>query len=139
MSLNVYLSFNGNCEEAVDFYSKVFETPKSNIMRYGDAPASEGYIPKEEEKNLVCHTWLDIMGTMVMFADMPSSEPAKFGNNITITVCTNDKEKIKALFDKMKEGGKVQMELQKTFWSEYYGMVTDKFGIPWQFSHEDKK
>ncbi|MCL2311345.1 MAG: VOC family protein [Firmicutes bacterium] len=137
MSFSVFLSFSGNCKEAVNFYSEVFETPKSEFRLFKDCP-SEIYSPKKEEIDLICYTHLDIMGTLVMFSDVPKSVYFNIGNNITLTFDINSREKIKSLFDRLKIGGKIKMELQKTFWSDYYGMVTDKFGIPWQFSYSCK-
>lgn len=96
-AVDVYINFNGNCREAVEFYAQVFKTEKPQIMSFGDTPPDPSF---------------------------PLPE---------------DMDKIKALFNKLKEGGKVGMELQETFWSKCYGSLTDKFGIGWQFSHEGEQ
>ena len=59
------------------------------------------------------------------------------GNNISLAIVSKDLEEVKSLFHKLKEGGKIGMELQETFWSKCYGSVTDKFGIEWQFNYDN--
>lgn len=137
MALQAYLIFNGNCREAVEFYADAFETKKEQIMTYGEMPPDPEFIIPEEVKNLVMHTMLNISGHTVMFSDSMPGMPFVAGNNISLTIVSKDMDEIKALFGKLKEGGSVDMDLQETFWSQCYGSLTDKFGIPWQFSHDD--
>lgn len=136
MAVNVYMIFNGNCREVVEFYADVFETEKPQIMTFGDSPPNPEFPLPEEAKNLVMHTNLNISGSLVMFSDTLPGTPYSAGNNITLAVVTDDIEKIKAYFNKLKEGGTIEMELQETFWSKCYGKLTDKFGIEWQLSHD---
>jgi PhnB protein len=136
MAVDVFLNFNGNCREAVEFYAKVFGTEKPQIMSFGDAPPNPEFTLPEEAKNLVMYTSLNIKGSNVMFSDTFPGRPLVAGNNINLTISSKNLEEIKSLFNKMKEGGTVGMDLQETFWSKCYGMVTDKFGIPWQFSYD---
>ena len=139
MSVNPYIEFNGNCREAVAFYTQVFGvTEKVQMMTWGEMPSDPKYPLPEEDKNLVMHTELILCGSRVMLADRPASMPILIGNNISLTVVSKDIEEIKMLFNKMKVGGTVAMELQETFWSKIYGFVTDKFGIPWQFTHDSE-
>ena len=136
MAIEVYLVFNGNCREAVEFYSEVFETPIQPILTYG-----EGNIPgdfTDEEKNLVMHSFLNISGSRIMFSDSYPGEPVNIGQNVSITILSNDMDEIKAQFNRLKEGGTVEMDLQETFWSKCYGSLIDKFGVSWQFSHVDE-
>ena len=136
MAVDVFLNFNGNCREAVEFYVKVFGTEKPQILSFGDAPSDTKFPMPEEAKNLVMYTSIKINGSNVMFSDTSPGMPFIAGNNISLTISSKDVEEIKSLFNKMKEGGVVVMDLQETFWSKCYGMVTDKFGIPWQFSYD---
>ena len=136
MAVDVFINFNGNCREAVEFYAKVFGTEKQKIMTFGDTPPNPEFPLPEEAKNLVMYTFLNINGSNVMFSDVPPGMPFVAGNNISLTIGSKNMDEIKALFNKMKEGGNVEMELQETFWSKCYGSLTDKFGIPWQFSHD---
>ncbi|MEL7649496.1 MAG: VOC family protein [Sedimentibacter sp.] len=135
MSVSVYLIFDGNCREAVDFYADVFNAEKKEVMFFKDAPQRPGEELPEDAKNRVMHTYLEISGMKFMFSDTFPGTPFSTGNNVSIAVVENDMDKIRSYFNKMKEGGTVDMDLQETFWSKLYGSVTDKFGIPWQFSH----
>jgi len=137
VSIDVYLNFNdGNCREAVEFYSQVFETEKPQIMTFGDMPPSPEFTLPEEAKNLVLHTRLNINGSTVMFSDCPPHLDLIVGNNISLVIVSKNMDEIKSLFNKLKEGGTVGMDLQETFWSKCYGFVTDKFGIGWQINYD---
>ena len=134
MALSVYLNFDGNCREVVEFYADVFNTQMQDVMTFGQMPPEEGLTIPEEAKNLVLHTHLNINGTLVMFSDcLPGmGAPLKMGNNVSLTVVSEDIAEIQRLYDRLKEGGSVEMELQETFWSKAYASITDRFGIPWQ-------
>ncbi|WP_026475958.1 VOC family protein [Alkaliphilus transvaalensis] len=139
MPLQMYLNFNGNCREAVEFYANVFNVEKQEIMLYKDVHSSEDFPLTEETKNLVMHTFLNIKGSIVMFSDVPPGMPFTVGNNISLVVNCNDIDEIRSAFEKLSVGGSVPMELQETFWSKLYGYVVDKFGVGWQFNLEEKK
>ncbi|NPV91942.1 MAG: VOC family protein [Firmicutes bacterium] len=134
MPIEVYVFFNGNCREAVEFYAEVFGTEKPKIMTYGEMPNPDPGL-SEEAGSRVLHTLMNISGSSVMFSDFPPGMPYTAGNNFSLVIVSPDVEEIKTLFNRLKEGGSVSMELQETFWSKCYGMLTDRFGIGWQFSH----
>lgn len=134
MAVEVYLNFNGNCREAVEFYAEAFGTEKPRIMTFGEAPSDPSYTLPEEAKPLVMHSRLTISGSNVMFSDVFPGMPFVKGNNVNLTVVTRSKDEVQTWFNKLSEGGKVNMPLQETFWSKCYGNLTDKFGIEWQFS-----
>ncbi|AGK98353.1 VOC family protein [Clostridium pasteurianum] len=135
MAVDVFINFNGNCREAVEFYAEVFQTEKPQIMFFGDTPPDPEFPIADEAKNLVMYTSLNINGSNVMFSDTFPGMTFTIGNNISLTISSKNIDEIKSLFNKLKEGGTVGMELQETFWSKCYGNVTDKFGIGWQFSY----
>lgn len=137
MSVYAYINFDGNCSEAVEFYRQVFGTAAPEIMTYGDAPPNPEFPIPDEHKHLVMHTGLDIFGTTVMFSDLLPGEPFVKGNNISLVILMKNIDDIKPLFDNLKEGGSVEMELQETFFSKCYGSLKDKFGIIWQIMHDD--
>ena len=139
MPLSVYVNFNGNCREAINFYTDVFELEKPKIMTFGETPPDPNFPLSEEAKKLIMHTFLIINGTEVMFSDVPPGMPFIAGNNISLVVVSKDMDEIKTLFSKLKAGGNVIMDLQETFWSKCYGFLTDKFGIGWQLSYWDGK
>lgn len=136
MALGIYLIFNGNCREAVEFYSEVFGTVSDEIMTFGDHPSSD-YPLSEEEKKLIMHTSMRISGDLIMFSDAFPGSPVTVGENVSIMVTSKDMEELKAQFHKIKEGGRVEMDLQETFWSKCYGAAIDQFGVSWQFNHEE--
>jgi PhnB protein len=137
MSVDVYLNFNGNCREAVEFYAEVFKTEKPQIMTFGEAPPNPNYELPEEAKDLVMHTRLNIDGSNVMFSDTFPGMPFVEGNNVTLAIVNKDIDQIKSMYEGLKEGGEVVMELQETFWSKLYGQITDKFGIHWQLNYDN--
>jgi PhnB protein len=141
MALSIYLNFDGNCREAVQFYADVFNTEMQEIMTFDQMPPDEDFSVPEEAKNLILHTQVDIQGTMVMFSDcLPGmSAPLMIGNNISLTVVSKELSEIQRLYDRLKEGGSVEMELQETFWSKAYASVTDRFGVPWQLDLDSEE
>lgn len=134
MGVDVYLNFNGNCREAVEYYAQVFGTEKPKLMSFRDVPPNPEYPLPEEAKNLIMHTRLNIFGSNVMFSDVFPGMPFVAGNNISLAVVIDDMETLQSTFNKLKEEGTVGMELQETFWSKCYGNLTDKFGVEWQFN-----
>jgi PhnB protein len=136
MAVGIYLIFNSNCREAVEFYSEVFGTASDEIMTFGDHPSSD-YPLSEEEKKLIMHTSMRISGDLIMFSDAFPGSPVTVGENVSIMVTSKDMEELKAQFHKIKEGGRVEMDLQETLWSKCYGAAIDQFGVSWQFNHEE--
>ncbi len=140
MSLNTYIRFNGNCRQAVEYYSEVFGCQKPNIMTFGQFHNDSDFPMSEEQKNHVMHTFLSIEGHDVMFSDCPPGMPITQGDNFSLAYSTKNLEEITRIFNHMRDkGGQVVMELQATFWSDCYGSITDVFGINWQFTHESEQ
>ena len=135
MTIDAYLVFNGNCREAAEFYAQAFETEKPQIMTFGESHSDPSFQIPEEAKELVMHTRLTISGSNVMFSDTFPGMPFVVGNNVTLSLVSDNLDEITSSFNRLKEGGKVGMELQETFWSKCYGSLTDKFGIEWQFNY----
>ena len=141
--VSIYLNFNRNTEEAFLFYKSVFGTKfQDQIHRMGEVPPQDGMpaLP-EEDKNLVMHVALPIMGEMVLMGtDILESmgHSLTFGNNIYINLEPDTREETDALFTKLSEGGKVDMPMQEMFWGDYFGSCTDKFGVNWMFNCSQK-
>jgi PhnB protein len=138
-SLNPYLNFNGNTEEAFKFYQSVFGGELS-IQRFKDTPES-GNIP-EADRNKVMHVMLPIgKGNSLMGTDAMESVGQKVtvGNNFYISIDTESQEEADRLFKGLSAGGKVELEMQKTFWGSYFGMFADKFGIQWMISYSEQR
>ncbi len=133
MQINSYLTFPGNCRQAMEFYAEAFgvEMP-TQISTYGDMPASPEYPMTDEVKNYIMHACVKLGDSEIMFADAPPNLPVVFGNVITLTIQDSDPEKLKVTFNKLAEGGKILMPLEETFFSKCYGYLCDKFEIFWQ-------
>lgn len=131
-----YLFFNGNCEEAFNFYKSVFGGEFVGMMKYKDMPEG-GKDVAEELKDKILHVSFPIgREVIIMGSDAgPGEHSVTVGNNIMLTLSMDDEEETKRLYQQLSEGGKVNMELQKTFWAELYAMFTDKFGINWSVNY----
>jgi PhnB protein len=141
---NTYLNFSRNTEEAFNFYKSIFGGEFSEgISRMGEVPPQEGQPPiKEEDKNLVMHVALPILGGhTLMGTDAPESMGFKVitGNNIYISLEPDTRSETKIFFMALSKEGTVGMELQEMFWGDYYGSCTDKFGIQWMFNCRSKE
>ena len=132
-----YLTFNGNCEEAFKFYQSVFGGEFPYIGRFKDMAAGEGPKLKPGEENRIMHVSLPISKeTILMGCDTGGEWASGYlqGNNFSISITADSKEEAEKLFKGLSTGGKVTMPLSKTFWSDFFGMLTDKFGISWMMS-----
>jgi len=135
MKLNPYLHFDGDAEEALNFYKDALGGEIIMISRYGDSP-----MPSDEDwKNKLMHSRLVFDGNLIMISDAFKGNIAKKEGNVQLSVEVESIDRINEVFAKMAEGGKVTMELQDTFWGARFGMLKDKFGVDWMFNHELKK
>ena len=139
-TVNIYLTFDGQCEEAFNFYKSVFGGNFTFMGRFSEMPPQEGMPPMpEEDAKKIMHVSLPISEeTILMGSDSAGQWKADLvkGNNFSISVNTGSIDEAKRIFNDLSKGGKVTMPLDKTFWEAYFGMLTDKFGINWQVNHE---
>ena len=135
-SVNPYLNFNGNTEEAFNFYKSVFGGEFPMVMRYKDAPAE--YQMGEDNGERIMHIALPIgQGTMLMGSDQPEAYgKATIGTNFYISISTESEEEANKLFNGLSAGGQVTMPLEKAFWGSYFGMFKDKFDVQWMVSYD---
>ena len=132
MQLELFINFDGECREAVAFYARVFKSEVVNLMSYAEAPPDPNYPIAEADKDRIIYAGVPIGNITLMFCDTPSGSELIKGNNICPTVSMDDKNEVARIFNELKEGGKVYMELGQTFFSELFCMVEDKYGIIWQ-------
>lgn len=136
---NIYLNFAGNCRTAFDFYKSIFGGEFSYVGTYGDMPPMEEMPPLSEEmKKQIMHISLPIGGdTTLMGSDAGGDWAPKLiqGNNFSIYMDTGDKAETERIFQALAEGGKITKTLAETFWGDYFGMCTDKFGINWMIAN----
>ncbi len=129
-----YLFFNGNCEQAVEFYRNALGAHVEFSIRYKESPEPPppGMVPPGFE-NKIMHTSFRIGETTVMASDGCSADKPQFeGFSLSLSV-PNEKEADRA-FAALSKGGQVKMPLTKTFWSPRFGMVQDRFGVGWMVS-----
>lgn len=143
-ALNPYLNFNGNTEEVFTFYKSVFGGEFAMFMRFNDVPADvpmDGCIdgePAKDEGNLIMHIALPIGSNVLMGSDIPGHMPgATAGTNTSLSIHVESKEEADRVFAGLSAGGSVQMPLDTMFWGDYFGMLTDKFGIQWMVNHSE--
>jgi PhnB protein len=135
--INPYLTFNGNCEEAFNFYKSVFGGEFPYTGRYRDMQGGPE-IP-ESEKNKIMHISLPISKeTVLMGADSSNAfgHATSMGNNFSISINAESEEEARKLFDGLSSGGRVTMPLDKTFWGALFGMFTDKYDINWMVNYD---
>lgn len=142
--VSTYLNFPNNTEEAFNFYRSVFGGEfMGGIYRFSEVPPAEGQPPmNESDKNLVMHVALEILGGHVLMGtDAPESMgfTVNFGNNVYINLEPDTREHTQELFNKLSDGGKIEMELQDMFWGAYYGSCKDKYGVQWMFNCNEQK
>lgn len=129
-----YLTFAGNCKEALDFYCTTFGTDEPKVMPYGDY-RPEG-APLELLGDWVMHGEMTICGTNVWFADEPAA--LTVGNNIKLTAAVPTGKEAAAIFDALCAGGEVTLPPTDTFYSVFHAAVTDKFGVNWNVVAEEQ-
>jgi PhnB protein len=126
-----YLTFDGNCGEAMKFYAKCLGG-ELYTMPFSEAP---GDFP-EDMKNRVMHAKLTRGSATLMASDTMPGHPFQPGNNFAVSVHCESLQEIEGLFAAFSEKGKVLLELKNTFWGARFGMLTDQFGINWMFNFE---
>lgn len=140
-TVNVYLTFNGNCEDAFKFYRSVFGGEFPYIGRFGEMPPGNGGMKvSAEDANKIMHVSLPISKeTMLMGSDTGGEWASNFkaGNNFAVSVSAGSHEEADRLFGGLSAGGQVTMPMADTFWGSYFGMFTDKFGVNWMVGYDD--
>lgn len=134
-TINPYINFNGNAEEAFNFYKSVFGGEFSYFFRFKDMP--EAGEVAEADKDKLMHISLPIgNGSILMASDIVESTDQKpaTGNNISVYYEAESKEEADRIFNALSDGGKILMPIQDMFWGDYFGNFIDKFDIRWMIS-----
>jgi PhnB protein len=137
-NIQPYLNFNRNCAEAMRFYERVLGG-KLDLLTFGATPGCAEMGIGEADKGLIMHACLTDGPMMLMASDTPPGmtfEPMK-GFGLALNYPTV--EEATRIFNTLAEGGQVKMPLGETFWSELFGMVTDRFGTPWLINGGEMK
>ena len=129
MKVQAYVTFGGRCEEALEFYKKAVGAEVKDLLRWKDSPdAAMQPPPGYEEK--VMNASFRIGDSELMADDGMGAKEVEF-KGMTLALSVADDAEAKRVFTALCEGGSVQMPLAKTFWTSSFGMLTDKFGVPW--------
>jgi PhnB protein len=136
VNLNPYLNFSGNTEAAFNFYKAVFGGEFTSLHRFKDTPEADRVPAADQDK--IMHISLPIgQDTVLMATDALESMGHKLipGNNFSLSLTPESEAAADQLFASLSAGGKVQMPMQKASWGDYFGMLTDKFGIQWMVNY----
>jgi PhnB protein len=128
MQVNPHLAFNGECEAAFRFYEKCLGGKLSFLMSYGDSPMA-AEVPGDWKEKVV-HATLEVGSYRITGADVPPGQYSRpDGFSVALNVAAA--EEAEQVFRGLSEGGTIQVPLQETFWAVRFGMVVDRYGIPW--------
>ena len=137
MNVQAYLTFGGRCEEALEFYKKSLGAEVTGMMRWKDSPDAAMKPPPGFE-NKIMNAAFRIGQTALMADDGMAEKTAEF-KGMTLAIEAADDAEAKRVFTALGEGGKVTMPLTRTFWTSSFGMLTDKFGVPWMVNVAEHK
>lgn len=131
MELNTYLTFDGQCKEAMNFYADCLHGKIHAMLTFGETPMGEQTPPEWRDK--IMHSLIMIGDEALMGADAPPSmreQPQGF----SVTVNVDTAAEAERIFNALAEGGTVNMALQETFWALRFGTLSDRFGTPWMIN-----
>jgi PhnB protein len=136
MRWNPHISFSGDCEAAFQFYAACFRGEVAFMLTWGASPMAKDVPPEWGGK--VCHATLKAGDNVLTGADAPpgrSERPSGF----QILLGVDDATEAERIFTALAEGGSIKMPIQQTFWSTRFGVVTDRFGVPWAINCENAR
>lgn len=137
MAIGVYLNFNGNATEALDFYQSIFGG-KVYKMTFDEMPPDENFVIPDDKKDHIMHASITVGDTSINMSDiLPGMGPdLVVGNNVQVMFSTDDYDQAKRIYDALIDKGQVIMPFSETFWSKGYGLLVDRFGIQWHIDVE---
>jgi PhnB protein len=136
MNISTYLTFGGNCKEAMNFYKECFEG-EVTMQTVGESPMGDK-VPADK-KNHIMHASLMKNGALLLMAsDMMMNGEVVIGNNVNLCVNVDTEEDARSIFDKLSDGGEITHPLKEEFWGALYGDFKDKFGVRWMFNFDKK-
>ena len=131
-SINPHINFNGNAEEAFNFYKSVFGGEFAKIIRFKDLASAE-FPVADNEANKIMHIALPIGKSILMANDVPEilGRTKENENRSKIVISAESKEEADKLFNGLSAGGQIEMPISESPWGSYFGMFRDKYGIEW--------
>jgi PhnB protein len=134
MQIQPYLFYPGNCDEAIAFYREALGAQEVMKMRFKEAPPDPERPMPPEFAEKVMHATIQIGDAQIMMSDGGCMTPNTTFDGFGVSLTTADAATAERFFNALAQGGKVTMPYQKTFWSPGFGMLNDKFGVPWMVS-----
>ncbi len=134
-TINPYLTFNGNCEEAFNFYASIFGSDPPMFNRFNAFHSEDGIDNSEGEK--IMHVALPIgLGTVLMGSDaLKAMGTAVFGDNFSLSLQVDSQADADRFYEGLVAGGMATMPMAQAPWGDYFGMLTDQFGIQWMINY----
>ena len=141
MEIQPYLFFDGRCEEAIAFYREALGAQELMKLRFKDAPASQDYQTAPELADKIMHATLVVGSTHLLMSDGQAGEQKTTPSGFSLSVTVNDVASGEKYFNALSQDGQITMPFQKTFWTDGFGMLVDKFGVSWMVNvqHEGEK
>ncbi len=131
--LDAYLFFDGNCAEAMRFYERTLGGKLEMMMKLSEAPPGAG-CPSGTKPDAIMHACVEVQGRRLMASDWMGDQPYKGMNGFSLSLVYPTVAEARRIFDALAKNGRVNMPMEKTFWVEAFGMLTDRFGTPWMIS-----
>ena len=128
MQLIPYLNFDGKCEEAFNFYQRTLGGKIEAMVSHEGTPAAQ-HVPADWVKKIM-HARLNVNGQVLMGADAPPNGYST-PKGVCVSLHVEDPKEADRIFGQLAEGGSVDMPIQQTFWAARFGMLRDRYGIPW--------
>lgn len=138
--VNPYLNFPGTCEEAFNFYKSLFGGEFTYVGRFRDMPPQEGVQMPHADLDKIMHISLPIGSDTTLMGSDSGGEWApnlSMGNNIHLSITASTRSDADHFFNGLSAGGQITMPIGMTFWGDYFGMCTDKYGINWMISFNE--
>ena len=129
MQVVPYLCFNGQCEAAFRFYEQCFGGQLGPMFRYGEGPMADQVPPDWQDK--IMHAVFCVGPNAIMVSDGRYGQPRKDYSGFTLSIAAEDAQSGERIFNMLAEGGNILTPWQSTFWTQGFGMLTDRFGVPW--------
>lgn len=135
LNIDVYLTFSGNCEEAMNFYQKVLGGEITYMQRHADAPEGCGFPVPAGWDQKIMHASLQLANMTLMGTDnAPENFEKPQGYHISLSL--KDEAEARRVFTELSDGGSIIMPLEKTFWAKLFGLFNDRYGISWMVNYE---
>lgn len=131
-----YITFNGNCEEAIRFYHSILGG-ELELMRFKDLPEDDGMRPSGPWMDKIMHGSIKLAGgNYLYFSDSWEASPVDIGSNVTVHLEVDSEKDAYAFVEKLSEHGKILMPAAKVFWGSVYGSFVDKYGVCWGIEYQ---